>query len=149
MSCLNRYRVISKPTARPAMKKTKQQKQATDSTPMAVAIATLFGVAALYCGEMIYYNIKDSGAPDMHPLPGWRAHMAAACVGTVAFVTALFLLESLGGRSRSVALRSAAQWFPLVALTALATAIHIPIYLVILLGALYSPWAYLHTRRTR
>ena len=116
---------------------------------MAVAIATLVGVTALYCGEMTYYNIKDSGAPAMQRLPGWRAHMAAACVGTLAFVTALFLLESLGGRSRSVALRSAAHWLPLVALTALATAIHIPIYLVILLGAVYSPWAYLQTRISR
>ena len=79
---------------------------------MAVAIATLVGVTALYCGEMTYYNIKDSGAPAMQRLPGWRAHMAAACVGTLAFVTALFLLESLGGRSRSVALRSAAQLAP-------------------------------------
>ncbi len=125
------------------MKKAKQHKKETDSTPMAVAIATLCGVSALYCSEIIYDNIKDSGAPDMRQLPGWRAHMASACVGTLAFVTSLFLLESLGGRSRSRALRSAVLWFPLVVLTGLATAVHIPVYLVVLVAVFYIPWAYL------
>jgi hypothetical protein len=129
------------------MKKRKQQKQTTDSTPMAVAIATLFGAGALYCGEIIYDNIKDSG--DITQFPEWRAHMGAACVGTMAFVTSLFLLENLGGRSKSVALRSAAPWLPLVALTVLATVTHIPIYVVVLLTAVYSPWAYLRTRAIR
>ena len=84
------------------MKKAKPQRQATDSTPIAVAIATVVGAAALYCGEIIYGNIKDSGAPDMHQLPGWRAHMGAAFAGSLAFVTSLFLLESLGGRPKRV-----------------------------------------------
>jgi hypothetical protein len=131
------------------MKKAKPQKQITDSTPTAVALATFFGAAALYCGEIIYDNIKDSGAPDMRQLPGWRAHMASACVGTLAFVISLFLLESLGRRSKGSALRSTVPWLPVVALTGLATAIHIPVYMVALLIALYSPWAYLHTRQTR
>jgi hypothetical protein len=129
------------------MKKAKRRKPKTpDSTPMAVAIATLCGATALYCGEIIYDNIKDSGAPDIRQLPGWRAHMASACVGTLAFVISLFLLESLGRRSKSSALRSTVPWLPLVVLTGLATAIHIPTYLVALVTALYSPWAYLHTR---
>ncbi len=67
---------------------------------MAVTLATLFGAGALYCGEIIYDNIKDSGAPDMRQLPGWRAHMASVCLGTLAFVISLFLLESLGRRSK-------------------------------------------------
>ena len=116
---------------------------------MAVALAILFGAGALYCGEIIYGNIKDSGAPDMRQLPGWRAHMASACVGTLAFVISLFLLESLGRRSKGSALRSTVPWLPVVALTGLATAIHIPVYMVALLIALYSPWAYLHTRQAR
>jgi hypothetical protein len=131
------------------MKKAKRQKQTTNSTPMAVALATLFGAGALYCGEIIYDNIKDSGAPDMRQLPGWRAHMASVCVGTLAFVISLFLLESLGRRSKGSALRSTVPWLPVVALTGLATAIHIPVYMVALLIAIYSPWAYLHTRQTR
>ena len=131
------------------MRRIKRQRSAADATPVAVAIATLFGLAALYCAEIIYDNIKDSSAPDMHQLPGWRAHMGFACVGTVAFVTSLFLLESLGGRPKSAALRSAVLWLPLVALTGLATAIHIPVYLVVVLAALYSPWAYLRTLADR
>lgn len=85
----------------------------------------------------------------MRQLPGWRAHMGSAWMGTLAFVTALFLLENLGGQSRSRALRSAIPWLPLVALAGLATAIHIPISLVILAAAFYSPWAYLRMRTIR
>jgi hypothetical protein len=116
---------------------------------MAVALAALFGAGAFYCAEIIYDNIKDSGAPDMRQLPGWRAHMGSACVGSLAFVTALFLLESLGRRSRLVAARSAVPWLPIVALTGLATAVHIPICVVIVVAAIYSPWAYLRTRAAR
>ncbi len=116
---------------------------------MAVALATLFGLGGVYCAEIVYDVMRDAGASEIPQLPGWRAHMASACVGSVAFVTCLFLLESLGKRSRGVALRSAGLWFPLVALTGLATAVHIPVYLVILLAALYSPWAYLRTREVR
>lgn len=131
------------------MKKARRHKQIKDSTPMAVTIATLCGATALYCGEIIYDSIKDSGAPDMRHLPGWRAHMASACVGTLIFVISLFLLESLSRRSKSSALRSTVPWLPLVALTGLATAIHVPTYIVALLTVLYSPWAYLHTRPAR
>jgi hypothetical protein len=133
-----------------AMKKAKRQKQISqDSTPMAVVIAALCGATALYCGEIIYDNIKDSGAPDLRQLPGWRAHMAMACLGTLSFVVSLFLLESLGRRSKSRALRSTVPWLPLVGLTGVATAVHIPIYVVALLIVLYSPWAYLRTRPAR
>jgi hypothetical protein len=131
------------------MRKAKQQKNTSEATPMAVALAALFGAGAFYCVEIIYDNIKDSGAPDLLRLPGWRAHMGSACAGSLAFVTALFLLESLGRRSRFVAARSVVPWLPIVALTGLATAIHIPIYAVILVAAIYSPWAYLRTRAMR
>jgi hypothetical protein len=36
-----------------------------------------------------------------------------------------------------------------VGLTGVATAVHIPIYVVALLIVLYSPWAYLRTRPAR
>jgi hypothetical protein len=131
------------------MKKAKRQKDTSESTPIAVGVSVLFGAGALYYIEIIYDNIKDSGAPDMRQLPSWRAHMGAACVGSLTFVTSLFLLESLGRQSRSVAARSAVPWIPLVALTALATAVHIPIYVVIPVTILYSRWAYLRTRAVR
>jgi hypothetical protein len=131
------------------MKKAKLRKNTSESTPMAVAVATLFGATALYCAEIIYDNIKDSGAPDMQQLPSWRAHMGSACVGSLAFVISLFLLESLGRGSKRIAMRSVTPWWPIVALTALATAIHVPIYLVIIVAGLYSPWAYFRTRAVR
>jgi hypothetical protein len=133
---------------RMTMKKAKRYRHGDDFTPMAVTIATICGAAALYCSEIIYGNIKDSDAP-MRQLPDWRAHMASACIGALVFVTSLFLLEKLGGRSRSRALRSAVPWLPMVGLTGLATAIHIPISLVILIVAFYSPWAYLRMRAIR
>jgi hypothetical protein len=131
------------------MKKAQLQRNNSDSTPVAMAVAILFGAAALYCGEIIYDNIKDSGAPDMRQFPGWRAHMGSACLGSMVFVIALFLLESLGKGSRRIAVRSVIPWCPLVALTALATVIHVPIYLVILMLGIYSPWAYFRSRAVR
>ena len=116
---------------------------------MAVAISTLFGMAAVYCLEIIYDNISDSAAPDVGPWPAWRAHMVSAFVGFLGFVTALFLLQTLAGRSKLNALRSAVPWLPLVALTGLASVVHIPIYLVVGVSVLYSPWAYLRTRISR
>lgn len=131
------------------MRKAKRQKDTSESTPIAVALSVLFGAGALCGAEIIYDNIKDSGAPDMRQLPSWRAHMGAACVGSLTFVASLFLLESLGRHSRSVAARSAVPWLPVVALTGLATAIHIPIYVVIPVILIYSRWAYLRTRAVR
>jgi hypothetical protein len=128
------------------MKKAKRQKQMKDSTPVAVVLATLCGAGTLYCSEIIYDNIKDSGAPDIRLLPGWRAHMGSVCIGTLAFVVSLFLLETLGRRSRGSALRCTVPWLPVVALTGLATAVHIPAYMVALLIVVYSPWAYVHSR---
>jgi hypothetical protein len=131
------------------MKKSKPRRNTSESTPIAIGVATVFGAGALYCAEIIYDNIKDSGAPDMQQFPSWRAHMGSACVGSVAFVISLFLLESLGRGSRRIAVRSVTPWWPIVVLTGLATAIHIPIYLVIIVAALYSPWAYFRTRAVR
>ena len=46
------------------MKKAKQQKQTTDSTPMAVTLANLCRAGALYCGEIIYDNIGSEVCAD-------------------------------------------------------------------------------------
>ncbi len=131
------------------MKKGKRQKNTSDSTSMALALSTLIGAAAFYCAEIVYDNLRGSGASDIREFPAWRAHMGSACVGSLAFVVTLFLLEIVGRSSKRVAVRSAAPWWPIVALTGLATAIHIPIYLVILAAAIYTPWAYFRTRAVR
>ncbi|HTZ56721.1 MAG TPA: hypothetical protein VMB49_01425 [Acidobacteriaceae bacterium] len=113
---------------------------------MALAIAVMCGAAALYCTEIIYDNIKDSGSSDLYAIPGWRAHMASGCIGATALVISLFLLERIGGRSKSRALRSVLPWLPLVLVTGFASIIHIPPYVVVAAIVFYSPYAYLNMR---
>jgi ABC-type uncharacterized transport system permease subunit len=72
--------------------------------------------------------------------------MGSACLATVAFVITLFLLESLARKSRPRAWRSSVPWSPLIAMTGIATAIHIPIIAVTIACAAYVPWAYYRTR---
>jgi hypothetical protein len=114
--------------------------QAADATPVALAIAVLCGAAAFYCSEIVYDNIKDSA--DVYVIPGWRAHMAAGCVGSVALAISLFLLERIGGRSKSRAFRSVLPWLPLVVVTGIAAVIHIPSSAVVVAIGFYSSWAY-------
>jgi len=103
----------------------------------------------LYLAEILFRTLLDSGASSVPGLPSWRAHMGSMCVGTMAFVTTFFLLEALGRKSKTIAWRSSLPWLPLIMLTALATAIHIPIYVVIIVSCLYSIWAYRRTRAIR
>jgi hypothetical protein len=119
------------------------------STPVALLISLLMGAAAFYCAEVTYSSFKDSGAAGLHPFPAWRAHMGSVCVGMLGFVLCLFLLESLGKRSRRIALRSIAPWAPLIVLTGAATLIHIPAVLVVITALIYSPWACLKTCAAR
>ena len=131
------------------MKKRKQPEKVTNSTPAAVAVAALVAAGAIQAAEVIYSNMRDSEFPGAYDIPLWRAHMASICAGSISFVVALFLLENLGKQSRAIAFRSVVPWLPIVGLTMVATAIHIPVYLVILGSALYSPWAYFRTRAVR
>jgi hypothetical protein len=126
------------------MKKAKQAQ--VDANLVALAVSVLCGAAAVYCSEIVYDEIKDSVDPNAGSLPGWRAHMSAACVGAMVLVVSLFFLERIGGRSRNRALRSVLPWLPLVAMTGFAALVHIPLYLVLLAVLLYSPWAYTNMR---
>ena len=117
-----------------------------DPTLVALAVSCLGGAGGLYSAEILYGALLDSGTSDIPGLPSWRAHMGSICVGMVAFVITFFLLEALGRKSKTIAWRSSVPWLPLIVLTAVATAIHIPIYAVIITGAIYSVWAYRRTR---
>jgi nucleotide-binding universal stress UspA family protein len=75
--------------------------------------------------------------------------MGSVCVGIITFFVFLFILEFLETNSRTTAWRSSASWLPLVGLTASATLIHIPIYVVFLGGGSYAVWAYRRTCRVR
>lgn len=125
----------------------KPRSQPGDSTLVALAVAVLCGATALYCSEVIYGNIADSGSRRAALAPSWRGHMLAGCIGAAVLVLSLFLLERIGGRSKSHALRCVIPWLPLVAVTGLASIIHISSYLVVLAIVVYSPWAYRNMRR--
>ena len=73
----------------------------------------------------------------------------ALCIVQVAFFVFLFILEVLETRSKIIAWRSSAPWLPLVGLTAIATVVHIPFYVVALIGAIYGVWAYRRTSSVR
>ena len=130
-------------------RKRKQPGDEMDPTPVAFALGCLGGAGMMYVAEILYDNIRESPRPDIPGLPNWRAHMGSAFLGTVAFVITFFLLEALGRQSKLMAWRASAPWLPLIALTGLATAIHIPAYLVIPAVAIYSVWAYRRTRAVR
>lgn len=117
-----------------------------DSTSVALTVSVLCGAAALYCSEIVFDDMKDPVSPNTGPLPAWRSHMVAGCVGTMALVISLFVLERIGGRSRNRAMRSVLPWLPLVALTGLAAIVHIPPFLVLIAILFYSPWAYANMR---
>jgi hypothetical protein len=131
------------------MRKYKKKKNTSESTPVALILATILGAGALYCAEIVYGTITELSGSEISHLPGWRAHMGSACVGMVAFMACLFLLESLGRGSRQIALRAVIPWTPLVALTGAATMFHIPSYIVVLIALVYSPWACLRTCAAR
>jgi hypothetical protein len=121
----------------------RRARQKRSATPVALAVSVLCGLTALYCTEVIFSNIDQPGAT-------WRRHMAGVWIGTAVLVISLFLLERIGGRSNQQSFRSALPWTPLVALTGLATIVHISAVLVVTVIVFYSPWAYTqmksHTR---
>jgi hypothetical protein len=113
-------------------------------------------LVALFCGACAVLTIesyggdaKDAGWLRMERVPAWQLHIGTVCVGIITFFVFLFILEFLETRSRITAWRSSAPWLPLVGLTALATLVHIPFYIVLLVGASYTVWAYRRTCSVR
>jgi hypothetical protein len=115
-------------------------------TDVALLIAAFSASCMFYTTETLYGFLRDSGSGDLQGLSPWRVHMGSACLAMVAFVITFFLLESLARKSRPRALRSTVPWSPLVAVTGVATVIHIPIVAVTIACAVYIPWAYIRTR---
>jgi hypothetical protein len=113
-----------------------------------IFIAALFGGAMLQYTEFVYMSATDDNG-HAFDIPMWRVHMGSACLGSVAFMIALFCFEALERRSRSLALRLTVPWIPLVGITGLATIIHIPIVIVVVCGLVYVVWAYRRFRAAR
>lgn len=115
-------------------------------TPTTLMVALLGGSCAFIAVETTLPDLMDMWGSK---LPGWQFHMGSACSGIVTFFTFLFLLELHETKSRMTAWRSSAPWLSLVGLTSLATIIHIPNFIVILVGAVCGVWACRQTFNVR
>jgi hypothetical protein len=118
-------------------------------TPTTLLMSLFGGACAFITVESIFSDVVESLGHQTNKLPGWQVHMGSACVGIIAFLTLLFILEALETRSKKTAWRCSAPWLPLVGLTAIATVIHIPFYLVALIGSIYGVYAYRRTSSVR
>jgi uncharacterized protein (DUF983 family) len=118
-------------------------------TPTTLLVALFGGACAFITVESICGDANDAGWQQMNRLPAWQVHMGAVCVGIITFFVFLFVLEFLETKSRVTAWRSSAPWLPLAGLTALATLVHIPFYIVLLVGSSYAVWAYRRTCSVR
>src|ERR1039457_4357726 len=118
-------------------------------TPTTLLMALFGGACAFITVESIFSDVVESLGHQTNKLPGLQVHMGSACVGIIAFLTFLFILELLETRSKRTAWRCSAPWLPLSGLTAIATAVHIPFYLVALVGAIYGVFAYRRTSSVR
>ena len=118
-------------------------------TPTTLLMALFGGACAFITVESTLPDAMESLEHHMNKLPGWQVHMGSACVGFVAFLTFLFILEAFETSSKKTAWRCSAPWIPLVGLTATASVIHIPFYLVALIGFVYGVCAYRRTSSVR
>jgi hypothetical protein len=118
-------------------------------TPTTLLLALFGGSCAFIAVETTLSDVMDLWGSQMNKFPGWQFHMGSACSGIVTFLIFLFLLELHETRSRITAWRSSAPWLPLVGLILLATIIHIPYYIVILVGMIGGVWAYRQTASVR
>ena len=127
----------------------KQSSHEYNHSPTTLLVALFGGACACITVESIYGDANDAGWKQMNRLPAWQVHMGSGCVGIITFFVFLFILEFLETNSRTTAWRSSAAWLPLVGLTALATLVHVPFYIVLLVGASYAVWAYRRTCSVR
>jgi len=118
-------------------------------TPTTLLVALFGGACAFIAVEIFLPDLLELWEHQIGKFPRWQIHMGATCIEIMTFFAILFLLELFETRSRLTAWRASAPWLPLVGLTLLATIIHIPYYIVILVGAIYGVWAYRQTSSVR
>jgi hypothetical protein len=99
------------------------------------------GAAIFQYTEFVYVSSTDNNGQPAN-IPIWRVHMGSVCLGFIGFVITLFCFEALEKKSKSIAFNSAIRWHPLVAITGLAAIIHIPAFIVIIVGFIYGTWVY-------
>jgi hypothetical protein len=129
-------------------RKTKRSEDFND-TLITILVALFFGACAVLAIEAVLGALEDAGWQLIGSIPSWQLHMGAACGGTITFFAYLYILQFIETDSKLTAWRSSAPWLPLVGLTALATTVYIPFYIVFLIGGGYAVWAYRRTRDVR
>ena len=118
-------------------------------TPTTLLVASFGGACAFLTVVNTIGDIVESLGHHAAKLLAWQVNMGALCVGSATFFVFLYFLELLETRSRITAWHSSAPWLPLVGLTAIATAVHVPFYIVAAVGASYGVWAYRRTNSVR
>jgi hypothetical protein len=125
--------------------RTRDNAKFEDTVHLTMVIAVLVGAAMIQYTEFVFFSARDANGHTAD-IPMWRVHMGSACLGTIAFMIVLFCCDTLGHKSKRRALRLAIPWLPLVGLTGLASIIHIPILIVIILGLTYGAWVFFRSR---
>jgi hypothetical protein len=77
-------------------------------TPATLLMALFGGACAFITVECIFPDAMESLEHLMNKIPGWQVHKGSACVGIIAFLTFLFILEVLETRSKRTAGRCSA-----------------------------------------
>jgi Na+/H+-dicarboxylate symporter len=129
-------------------KRRKKARYEYNQFPTTLFVAAFVGACALMTLESSFEEIMDLLKSWAWPIHAWQFHMGSVCAGIIAFVASLFLLGVFETRSKTTAWHSSWPWLPLVPLTALATVIHIPFYLTLLVGVIYCVWAYRRSSKT-
>ena len=129
-------------------RKTKRSDEYND-TSITILVALFLGACTLLAIEAVLGASEDAGWHLTGSIPKWQLHMGTTCGGTITFFVYLYILQFIETDSRPTAWRSSLPWLPLVGLTALATTVYIPFYIVFLIGGCYAVWAYRRTRNVR
>ena len=125
-------------------RRNKQLRERRGQPYVTILVAWFGGACACISAESTYQDVLD--AEMQSRLPGWQVHMGSTCFGIAAFVALLFLLTVLETKSRAVAWRASWPWLPIMGLTAFATLIRVPLYVLLPAWAINSVWAYRRTR---
>jgi len=118
-------------------------------TPTTLLVALFGGACGFIAIESTIGDAMDAWGLQMKRVSSWQVHMGSTCVGVATFFIFLFILELMETKSKITAWRSSVPWLPLVLPTALATFVHVPFYIVIVICAGYAVWAYHRTCSVR
>lgn len=108
---------------------------------MAFGIGLMASLAVCFMAESVVADLTASGIR-LSGFPIWRMHRATACLGVSVFIVSFYSLETLGRKSKRTAWRATAPWVPLIALTAVATIVPVPVYALIVFALANGVWAF-------